>query len=171
MIKSTRSKKSKTRNPNLSPREERILELEKRLAEAKEKVKEGVTPGSTLGLILYGEIIQLRNFIDDLNYMTDEEFDDIKRKIRKNPSRVKNPSPDFKTLQRKLIHLLTAYDQKLSKRQPNIHRLSHYFRAVDNAFDKLPDNASIEDLKRSLNREFIVSDMPPVKKFINELEK
>ena len=85
--------------------------------------------------------------------------------------RIKNPLTDFKTLQRKLIHLLTVYDERLSKRQPNIHRLSHYFRAADNAFEKLPENASIEDLKRSLNREFIVSDMPPVKKFIKELEE
>lgn len=82
----------------------------------------------------------------------------------------KNPSIDFKKLKSRLIHLLTEYDIRLSKRQPNMYRLGHYFKAADDAFDDLPNNASINDLKKSLSRRFIVSDMPPVKKFIKELD-
>lgn len=84
---------------------------------------------------------------------------------------IKNPSLDFKSLSRRLNHLLTDYDRKLSKRNNNIHRLAHYFRASDEVFDSLPENASINDLKKLLHKKFIVSDMPPVKKFIKELDQ
>lgn len=83
----------------------------------------------------------------------------------------KNPSVDVNKLKSRLIHLLTEYDIKLSKRQPNMYRLGHYFKAVDDAFDDLPNDATINDLKKSLSRRFIVSDMPPVKKFIKDLDQ
>lgn len=83
----------------------------------------------------------------------------------------KNPSIDFKSLNRRLNHLLTDYDKRLSKRHDNIHRLAHYFKASDEVFDSLPENASIGDLKTLLHKKFIVNDMPPVKKFLKELDQ
>jgi len=89
--KSTSKKKVVRKRKNPTDREDRIEELKVRLKEAKKEMKgdkdrDPPTYGSTLWLIMSGEITRLEHLIDDLNYMSDEEYTDLKAKslIEKN---------------------------------------------------------------------------------------
>lgn len=68
----------RTNPPKLS-KTERMNLLKKRLTivqkEVDELIKAGTPPGSTLGLIVYGEYFSLKHEIDDLFYEDDEDSD------------------------------------------------------------------------------------------------
>lgn len=81
----------------------------------------------------------------------------------------RNPSKDIKYLHQKLISELSQYDQRISKKQPNIYRLGNYFAAADKAFENLTNASSDSDVIKALNQCF--SDLPPVNRFIKRLAK
>lgn len=80
-IKKTKITKKSTKrksNPSIKSLEKRILEAEERLRKAKEEVdrdrEAGISLGSSLGMINYGEYLSAKNRLDDLMYeeMTDK---------------------------------------------------------------------------------------------------
>ena len=75
------SKKIVRKRKNPTDREDRIEELKLRIKEARKEIKENPpTPRSTLWLIMQGEITRLEHLIDDLNYMTDDEYTDFQKR-------------------------------------------------------------------------------------------
>lgn len=79
------SKKIVRKRKNPTDREDRIEELKLRLKEARKEMKgdkdrDPPTPRSTLWLIMQGEITRLEHLIDDLNYMSDDEYADFQKK-------------------------------------------------------------------------------------------
>lgn len=81
--------------------------------------------------------------------------------------RICNPELDLARMQRLLASELSQYDQRLQARQPNNHRLAHYFNAVDKAFARLDNESTLEDMKESICRSFD-PELPPVKKFLKK---
>lgn len=72
---------------------------------------------------------------------------------------------------------LTRYDQKLQAKQPNIHRLALWFKALHQAEAavKSQENESspeaLNALKKALSKEFIVDSMPPVKAVLKMIDE
>lgn len=76
-----------------------------------------------------------------------------------------------------LTGALTQYDARLSKRQPNTYRLGHFLGAaqkVEADVRRLLDSddpKALQMLVKSINRRFIVNDMPPAKKVIKAIHE
>lgn len=70
--KSAKKSAKRKSNPNIKPLEKRIIEAEERLRKAKENVdrnqKAGISLGSSLGMIDYGEYLNAKICLDDLMY-------------------------------------------------------------------------------------------------------
>jgi len=75
-----------------------------------------------------------------------------------------------------LVSKLTQHDKKLSMKQPNDYRLSHYLGAAQKvekavkAVLQADDAKALGKLKDALEKNFIVSDMPPVKNVIKQID-
>ena len=102
---------------------------------------------------------------------------EVKRKIRilgkprvvKVKRKICNPDLDLARMKRLLASELSQYDERLQSRQPNNHRLAHYFGAVEKAFARLDNESTLEDMKESICRSFD-PELPPVKKFLKKLK-
>lgn len=100
---------------------------------------------------------------------------EVKRKIRilgkprvvKVKRKICNPELDLDRMKRLLSSELSQYDERLQARQPNNHRLAHYFGAVEKAFARLDEESTLEDMKESICRSFD-PELPPVKKFLKK---
>lgn len=72
-----RFRKTRRSNPPKPSKTERMNLLKERLAIVQKEVdgliKDGTSPRSTLGLIVYGEYFSLKHRIDDLFYEEDED--------------------------------------------------------------------------------------------------
>lgn len=71
-----------------------------------------------------------------------------------------------------LNSMLTDYDRRVSKREsiPNIYRMSHLLGVSGNVFDTLEGMVSVDDIISRIDQFFIVSDLPPAKRFIELLK-
>jgi hypothetical protein len=68
-----------------------------------------------------------------------------------------------------LDSMLTDYDRRISKRDPNTYRLGHLFGASDRVFEGLQGDVPTATIEKRVQRFFIVSDMPPARNFLKLL--
>lgn len=117
---------------------------------------------------------------DLLTVKTESEirnYRDVIVKVLKRPPRGK-PTPV--TVEEFLFGLLTKlkkWDERLSRRDDNIFRLSHYLEAWNKIDDDVAsvkhrsDKEAMDLLRQSISRRFIVREMPPAQKLLDAMSK
>jgi len=95
----------------------------------------------------------------------------------KNPSKENPVDPTVSGFLEILAGHLTQYDERESRHYPNIYRLGHLLAAQQRVKDKLSSQLESSDpqdlraLRAQIDREFIVSDMPPARKTIKAIDE